>query len=300
MDAEVDDDLPDNQPEEEVKYTATTRGRNVKVVNYVESDNDELDVIDQKDEPMPPADSAREDSLEMEQQPRRAGLRNRKPVNGGAAVIESDEDGEPQIGRRLRNRSVPSQQPQRHSGRNKQRGRSRNSRNRKAQPTRRSTRNSAHDPEDDGNYEETSDMSADADGSLDDAEPSSPEPEAEEEDGDGIIDVNDPDDGNTGIVEDNGKPYSLRKRQEINYAIPIALEEMSAPPKPRGGGSRSNGRLGGNKRKGPGWSATGRELDRWMNVPGDDSVSATTRILEEWIMYMYTSLGFRQRHSDAT
>jgi hypothetical protein len=110
--------------------------------------------------------------------------------------------------------------------------------------------------------------SADADGSLDDAPHTSsdlepipePEPEPEPED------------------EGDGKPYSLRQRKEVNYAIPPPLEDLAKPP-PRQGGGR-NGRNGGGgvnaKGKGRlGWSASGAELGRWMGMPaaGDDSVS---------------------------
>ncbi|KAI6160935.1 hypothetical protein EDD17DRAFT_1828444, partial [Pisolithus thermaeus] len=71
-------------------------------------------------------------------------------------------------------------------------------------------------------------------------------------------------------VEQDGRPYALRRRTRINYAVPPPLEELKPPP-PR---SRTMGTRGG-KRRGPGWSASGAELSRWMGIPlpADDSDS---------------------------
>ncbi|KAJ6544212.1 hypothetical protein B0H19DRAFT_1169965 [Mycena capillaripes] len=64
--------------------------------------------------------------------------------------------------------------------------------------------------------------------------------------------------------EDDGRPYALRQRQKINYAIPPPLEEMTRPPPPtRPPPSRK-------RTKGPGWSASGAELGRWMGMGGND------------------------------
>lgn len=131
---------------------------------------------------------------------------------------------------------------------------------------RRSARHTAKVDEDYEHVEHTSSgASADADGSLDDAPQSSdlelepePEPEPEPE------------------VDNDGKPYALRQRKDINYAIPPPLEEMQKPP-PKQAGGRNGGRngAGGGKGKGRlGWSASGTELGRWMGMPpADDSVS---------------------------
>ncbi|KAF8992931.1 hypothetical protein BDQ17DRAFT_1253402 [Cyathus striatus] len=89
--------------------------------------------------------------------------------------------------------------------------------------------------------------------------PPPPEPEPEEDE------------------EEDGKPYSLRQRQKINYAIPPPLEEMPRPPpKTKSGGGNKGGGIGGGaagRKKGLGWSATGAELGRWMGMAGDDSDS---------------------------
>ena len=120
----------------------------------------------------------------------------------------------------------------------------------------------------------SSGASADADGSLDDAPHTSsdielePEPELEHEP--------EPEE------EVDGRPYSLRQRQKINYAIPPPLEDMPKPA-PKNAAGRTGGRAGGYhggghgragaKGRGLGWSASGAELGRWMGMPGDDSVT---------------------------
>ncbi|KAH7875834.1 uncharacterized protein C8R40DRAFT_1017998, partial [Lentinula edodes] len=83
-----------------------------------------------------------------------------------------------------------------------------------------------------------------------------PEPEPEPED-----DVSGPD--GTG----NGKPYALRQRQRINYAIPPPLEDLSRPPAHRSNNANNN------RKGGLGWSASGAELGKWMGLPADDSDS---------------------------
>ncbi|KAF9257713.1 AAA-domain-containing protein [Marasmius fiardii PR-910] len=117
----------------------------------------------------------------------------------------------------------------------------------------------------------TSPGSIDADGSFD-------------EDAQGDTDVDDleiamndqrPEEEEEPEPETDGKPYSLRQRQKVNYAIPPPLEELSAPlAKSKPAGSRRGG-LGTRRAKGPGWSASGAELGRWMGLPGagDDSDS---------------------------
>lgn len=71
-------------------------------------------------------------------------------------------------------------------------------------------------------------------------------------------------------IENEG--YSFRKRAKVNYAIPPPLEEMQPlPAKPR---NRPKAR------KGPGWSAGGAELSRFIPL-GDDSVSLIPLLWKE-------------------
>ena len=107
--------------------------------------------------------------------------------------------------------------------------------------------------------------SDDADGSLEDAPHTSSDLEADADaEGEPDFDaLGEPD----LEVQDDGRPYSLRQRAKINYAIPPPIEETRPPPK-----SRPANRGGARTRRGPGWSATGAELSRWMGMPADDSV----------------------------
>ncbi|KAI6008469.1 hypothetical protein EDC04DRAFT_3095303, partial [Pisolithus marmoratus] len=70
-------------------------------------------------------------------------------------------------------------------------------------------------------------------------------------------------------AEQDGRPYALHRRTKINYAVPPPLEELKPPPPPRN--RNAGGRAG--KKRGPGWSASGAELSRWMGIPlhADDS-----------------------------
>ncbi|KLO08586.1 AAA-domain-containing protein [Schizopora paradoxa] len=129
--------------------------------------------------------------------------------------------------------------------------------------------------EEDDMYDATADHEDQAGSSeYDDADHTSPEPDPEPElDGEGDIDVDadgEPDDGANGVtLEDpDGKPYAFRRRtKQINYAIPPPLEEI----RPAKGPSKQNK---GKGRAGPGWSANGTELARYMGgLPADDSDS---------------------------
>ncbi|KAF9041907.1 AAA-domain-containing protein [Hymenopellis radicata] len=76
-----------------------------------------------------------------------------------------------------------------------------------------------------------------------------------------------------GEEDSESKGYRLRQRAPVNYAIPPPLEDILKPPaKPKGA------RRPYQRKKGPGWSAGGAELGRWMGLAGDDSDSdAPTR-----------------------
>ena len=273
--------LPEEEPKEDTPEIIQTRsGRPVRRQTYVESSDadgdDELpvaadDLFDDTKVRKVTRSSARrqQNSADAEDEdedgnPGRYSGRQRKPSTlGGFIVLEDDEmnggyatrtrakrlasranGGAPRLSQKEKQEAQRLQRIQR---RNAQRG------------------TTKAEVEDDFFPDHTSSAaSADADGSLEDAPHTSsdlePIPEPEPED------------------EGDGKPYSLRQRKEVNYAIPPPLEDLAKPP-PRQGGGR-NGRNGGGganaKGKGRlGWSASGAELGRWMGMPaaGDDSVS---------------------------
>ena len=195
--------------------------------------------------------------------------------------MEVDIDGEPTIAGRYptRNRSKMGS-TQATNGTSGGRLTRRNGGSRSKQHTSRSSRSTRQNnrrarvnarlDEQDGNYEDDGEAEATSSGGSADGSVVEEEPEELEmgADADGEADADA--EGDPEELGNDGKPYALRQRAKINYAIPPPLEEMKAPPpKPRSGG-RSNGRSG--RSKAPGWSATGAELSRWMGG-GDDSVS---------------------------
>lgn len=121
--------------------------------------------------------------------------------------------------------------------------------------TRRITRRMAKQEQEDDGYVDDPDV--DADGSTDPEEIDDIGPDTSDSTG------GEADHDNEGGVE--GKTYSFRRRtKQINYAIPPPLEEV----RPIKGPARSKGK----GRAGPGWSANGTELGRYMGLNGDDSV----------------------------
>ena len=276
--------LHEEEPKEESPEIVVTRGgRPYRKPTYVESsdaeDFDEVPVAagdlfdDTKVRKVTTRSSSRrqqnsadaEDEDEDGNPSRFSGRRRKASTLGGFIVRDEDEDMNGGYATRTRAKRIASKAIPQPSQKERQ----------EAQRTQRLQRRDARrgtskaEVEDDFFPDHTSSAaSADADGSLDDAPHTSsdleplpePEPEPEPED------------------EGDGKPYSLRQRKEVNYAIPPPLEDLAKPP-PRHGGGR-NGRNGGGganaKGKGKlGWSASGAELGRWMGMPaaGDDSVS---------------------------
>ncbi|KAK0210375.1 AAA-domain-containing protein [Desarmillaria ectypa] len=243
------------------ELTKTRSGRTVAKHSYAESDDDpvngEVASADQLFNDVAVGGDDGDDE-EEEHGPRRTG---RKTRNLSGFVVEDDDDKE-RIGpkTRLRSRKEPPRPTQAEM--------------RSVRAAKRATRNRNHDAD----YEAhtSSGASASADGSIGDAPGTSSDLEPPEthdaDDADGDQDMEEGDDG---------KPYALRQRQRINYAIPPPLEEMSRPPlKPSKSHGGRNGYGGGRKPKGLGWSASGAELSKWMGMggAGDDSDSdAPTR-----------------------
>jgi ATPase family AAA domain-containing protein 2 len=292
----MDDDVPKHEQDDEddaatveppKEMTTTRSGRRVEKKVYRESDTEEgLD----------------ED--EMMQQPRRA-TRSRPSRSRMANFIDSDgedeESGTPQYEARNRNGkggtangkragSGSSASSEKVGGTELRRSgrlirgpppasasvgaRTRNST--RAQPMRRTRSSAKREMEDEGYVDRpSSEGDEDADASFENAPETDPEDlddaDADADaDGDVIIDG-----GDEGEVEEDidpgGRPYGLRKKPKINYAVPLPLEEIKPAPPPKRTAKRSTAR------KGPGWSATGAELDRWFrganpHAAMDDSV----------------------------
>ena len=270
-DAEGEDEDPQPQP----VYGRSLRGRRVAIAKYKESDS----------EPDPLAKAGYDDEqhengradVDDEEAPHSA--RRRLRSRPSAVVLSSDEE-ESSKGRRYATRSqskkpeLPKDSPIRRLRRGPHISSSRLQSRDSRRPGLRSRR-STHDAEDADGYVDLDQANDSADDSMEDAVPeaSSDLVVNEEEDADGDIEVNG--DGDDEVLPSDGKPYALRQRAKVNYAIPPPLEDIPfAPQKPtsgRSGGVRGNWNRGGPK-KGPGWSANGAELSRFLGLPGDDSV----------------------------
>ncbi|KAI0751701.1 AAA-domain-containing protein [Daedaleopsis nitida] len=273
----------DNNPHQEevedqypVEYGVSSRGRRITKKSYHESASeadDPIDLISPKRKGKQVVHEPDDDEGEDEEPAGRYALRTRSRAHSNKLngfIVSDEEDGEAKVGGRYptRNRSktVPNGQPNRNGRANRRsngRSQPQASSSRTTRLSTRRTRSNPHDDEEEEGYvDEPSSGSADGEGSIDEAPVTSPEPDADA-DAEGDADPE---------PEGDGKPYALRQRAKINYAIPPPLEEMRPPPKPRSGPNRSHGRTA-NRPKAPGWSATGAELSRWMGGGGDDSDS---------------------------
>lgn len=292
-DAEDAADAKGSQP---VQFRVSSRGRLVAKKSYAESaseddDDDPIDLLADKGKAKAKAKGKGkqlvQDTDDEDEEADTGGryalrhTRSRGLPNKLNGFIVSDEEDGTQVSRLTRSRSKINGQTNGGGGRitRQTNGRSQpqasSSRATRNSRLSRRTRSTARvDEDEDGYVDEPASSSNDGEASLDDAPATSPEPEADpdadadadgEADGEGDADPE---------PEQDGKPYALRQRTKINYAIPPPLEEMRPPPKPRSGGNKSHGRSS-NRPKAPGWSATGAELSRWMGGGGDDSVSRT-------------------------
>ncbi|PCH41735.1 AAA-domain-containing protein [Wolfiporia cocos MD-104 SS10] len=292
---DVDEDAPhseEDRPEEpKVEYTSTSRGRKIMRKSYKESASEDDPLADDPLADDPPSPQTRHevdrdnepDDEEEELGNSRYKLRRRGGNNGRGQYIVSDDEGGATVGggyaTRSRSKNAGSASGRGSVGSAAGGGSRRLTRSRPKpaggrttrMSTRRTRQNGTATHDDEGYVDEPSSGSVDADESLDDAVRTSSEPEPElDDDADGEADAE-------GELEhepeQDGRPYSLRQRAKINYAIPPPLEEMRPPPKPRLNGRSSARNTGFGRSKAPGWSATGAELSRWMGVAGDDSDS---------------------------
>ncbi|KAH9483269.1 putative AAA domain-containing protein C31G5.19 [Psilocybe cubensis] len=284
MDDAGDDDQPE-EPAPEPEKMVTRHGRKTLKVTYAESS--ENDGEDEDEEAIPPASDLFDvDDNKVRRVTRQTARRNvirdeddedESPPNHGRKKKESDLDGfivqdeddgftgpatRSRLSRTRSGNAPPPLTQKEKEAKERQKQRAQRSQRLTRRAASRAEQKSEQDFEPDHS---SSPGSADADGSIDDVAQSSdlemePEPEPEP----------DPED------EGDGKPYALRRRKDINYAIPPPLEDLVKPPPRQGGGK--NGRSSGGGGKGRprlGWSASGKELTKWMDGPGrgDDSDS---------------------------
>ncbi|KAH9061999.1 AAA-domain-containing protein [Lactarius vividus] len=275
---EEDAEGEDEDPQPPTMYGRSMRGRRVAIAKYKESDS----------EPDPLARAAYdgehhengEADVDEEEVPR--SMRRRLRSRPSAVVLSSDEEGSGK-GRRYATRSqskkpdLPKSSPNRRLRRSSHISSSRLQSRDSRRPGLRSRR-STRDAEDADGYVDLDQANDSADDSMEDAVPEASSDLVVEEDAEGDIEVNG--EGDDEVLPSDGKPYALRQRAKVNYAIPPPLDEIPfAPPKPtsgRSGGGRSNWNRAGAK-KGPGWSANGAELSRFLGLPGDDSDSDAPR-----------------------
>ena len=271
---EEDAEGEDEDPQPEKTYGRSMRGRRVTIAKYKESDS-EADPLATAgyDEERHENGEAGVDEEEGFHSTRRR-LRSRH-----SAVVFSSDDEESGKGRRYATRSqskkpeLPKSSPNRRLRRGPPISSSRLQLRDSRRPGLRSRRSTREEDDADG-YVDLEQANDSADESMEDAVPeASSDLLVNEEDADGDIEVNG--EGDDEVLPSDGKPYSLRQRAKVNYAIPPPLEEIPfAPPKPtsgRSGGGRGNWNRGGPK-KGPGWSVNGTELSRFLGLPGEDSV----------------------------
>lgn len=285
--------VEEEESEPKAEYVQSHRGRKVAKKSYKDLSDDEILIgnghaDDDEDIEINGVDDDGDDEANV----RRPRYSLRHSRSGGApnGIVVSDDEGGASLHTRPRarnsnkihastsnqNANSNGRRPPRRSGSRRQAQSSRSNLARPSMSTRRTR--SSHNREqesEDGYVDEPSSGSADADGSLD-ATATSPDPEPE-----GDVDGEGDADGDGEVEQEagqDGRPYALRQRVKINYAIPPPLEEMRPPPKNnRPTGGRANGRSGGGfgngRSKAPGWSATGAELSRWMGGGNaDDSV----------------------------
>ncbi|KAI6155960.1 AAA-domain-containing protein [Pisolithus tinctorius] len=270
----VEMDINQEEPEEQQPepFTQTRGGRRIKRADYYESqsEQDPSDLFNNDNHVINNTSrrsNHQDDDDEEDQQPRRSTRSKPRRGSGLADFIVSDEEDSKKY--RLRERRKPptppppKTQPQRfiHSvaARGEQQKRS----------TRKTRRSAAE--LDDGYVDQGTDGSS-SEASLANAPRTSSDVELDQ-DAEGEPDPDAEGEGEVEVEQEDGRPYAFRRRTKINYAVPPPLEELKAPPPPR---NRTTGGRGG-KRRGPGWSATGAELGRWMGVHDDSDSDVPLR-----------------------
>jgi len=272
-DAEGEDEDPQS-PKKEKVYGMSMRGRRVTIAKYRESDS-EPDPLTTAGYDEPKGDP--EVDFDEEDAPR---VTTRRLRSRPSHVVLSSDEGDSGNGRRYstRSQSKKPEAPKSSPNRRLRRGPPTTSSPMRTRDSRRASlrsRRITHDDGDADGYVDVEQANDSADDSMEDAVPSSDLVVNDDEDADAEGDVEVNGEGEDEVLPSDGKPYALRQRVKVNYAIPPPLEDIPvAPPKPtssRHGGGRSNWNRSGTK-KGPGWSANGAELSRFLGLPGEDSV----------------------------
>lgn len=248
---------PVKAPSPVVQYTSSSRGRRYIRKTYHESDPEDVDAEGELDvevsAPAPKMEPEDEDDDDGNFPRYRTRARTAGHLKGFIAS-EEDEEG---VGIRTRSRlrrHPTASGPQTRSGRTKP----------SSKPTRSKSARRAKKPAQNGDDEDvyvhnSSSESGEHDISFDNVVTSpdpGPEPEEPEEE-----------------QEHERGGYGLRARAKKNYDLVTMLDNITAAQaQPVKKSPRGKGRSGGNKFKGPGWSATGAQLSQWMGLPPDDSV----------------------------
>ena len=259
---DIEEAQPIQPPSPIPVYTNSSRGRRYVQKTYVESGSEDVDAEGELDMEVPapaPKMELEDDDDDYGKIPRYH-TRARAAGNLPDFIASEDED----IGIRTRSRlrrhpAASGPRSQTRSGRSKPSSKS--ARSKSARKAKKATQNR---DDEDVYVNNSSSESGEHDVSFDNVV-TSPEPEPEPE-------------GPEEEQEQERGGYGLRVRAKKNYDIVSMLDNItSAQAQPTKKSPRNKGRSGGNKFKGPGWSATGAELGRWMGLPGDDSVRSSHR-----------------------
>ena len=253
---------PSQPPSPTLVYTSSSRGRRYVQKTYLESGS-EVDAEGELDVEVPapvPKMELEDGDDDYGKIPPRYHTRARAAGNlTGFIASEDDED----VGIRTRSRlrrhpAASGPQNQTRSGRNKPSSKS--ARSKSSRKAKKATQNR---DDEDVYVHDSSSESGEHDISFDNVV-TSPEP------------VPGPEEPEEEQEQERGG-YGLRVRAKKNYDIVSMLDNITAvQAQPAKKSPRNKGRTGGNKFKGPGWSATGAELGRWMGLPGDDSVRSSS------------------------
>lgn len=256
---DIEEAQPVKPPSPVLQYTSSSRGRRYVRKTYVESDPEDVDAEGELDVEVPvpaPKMELEDEDDDDEKFPR---YRTRAHTAGNLKGFIASEEEEEGIRTRSRLRRHPTAGgPQTRSGRTKPS--SRPIRNKSSRKAKKSAQNEG---DEDVYVHNSSSESGEHDISFDNVV-TSPDPEPRP----GL----DPEEPEEEQEHERGG-YGLRARAKKNYDLVTMLDNITAiQAQPGKKSPRNKGRSGGNKFKGPGWSATGAQLGQWMGLPPDDSV----------------------------